>query len=109
MPKNKDTTLSFVNLLEEPILILSANFVILDLNTSAEKIFKIKKNALIGKPFSILCPTPEIKTQEQLADVMFGNEEKSLLWGFLYIKISKDNEQIVLARSIMHIPTHLDH
>lgn len=68
MPKKTDLTLLLINTVEEPIFYLSSDFIILDLNAFAKKIFKITKNSIIGKPFSVLCSDQDLKSLEHPFD-----------------------------------------
>ncbi|HDO8189275.1 TPA: PAS domain-containing sensor histidine kinase, partial [Legionella pneumophila] len=88
MPKKADLTLLLINTLEEPIFYLSSDFIILDLNASAKKIFKITKNSIIGKPFSVLCSDHDLKSLEHPFDRNLKTyiRKKIVLWDSLCLK-----------------------
>ncbi|MBX9703371.1 MAG: PAS domain-containing protein, partial [Silvanigrellaceae bacterium] len=100
MFKNTKKPSTFINLAEEPIFFLTANFIILDFNVSAEKIFKIKKNSIIGKPFSVLCPDLDLKALEQSGSLISHIREKPLLWRSLFLKNSKNGDKFILIGSM---------
>ena len=104
MPKKTDILSTFINLIEKPIFCLSSSFVILDCNIAAEKIFKIKKNAIIGKSFSVLCPNLDLK----ISDKPFENElrtnigKKPLSWDSLPLKKDINGTKMILIGTITH-------
>ncbi|HAT9600860.1 TPA: response regulator, partial [Legionella pneumophila subsp. pneumophila] len=83
-----DLTLLLINTVEEPIFYLSSDFIILDLNAFAKKIFKITKNSIIGKPFSVLCSDQDLKSLEHPFDRNLKTclRKKIILWDSLCLK-----------------------
>lgn len=102
MPKNTDISLNFINLVEEPICYLSSDFVILDLNASAEKIFKIKKNSIIGELFSVLCPDLDLKASEHPfeGNLMTHIGKKTLSWHSLFLKKPKNGIKFIVIGTV---------
>ncbi|HAU1151094.1 TPA: response regulator [Legionella pneumophila] len=88
MPKKTDLPLLLINSVEEPVFYLSSDFIILDLNAPAKKIFKITKNSIIGKPFSVLCSDHDLKSLEYPFDRNLKTRlrKKVILWDSLCLK-----------------------
>lgn len=101
MHKNADIPSSFINSIEEPILILSPESVILDLNLSAEKIFKIKKNTIIGKSISVLCLNLPLNTKNPTFGKLVSHiEEKTIMWHSFCSKTSENGAKYIFIGSI---------
>lgn len=99
MPKNTDISSIFINLVEEPIFYLSPNFIILEINASAGKIFKLKKDDIIGNPFSAFCPDfePDYPFDHNLT-TQIG--KKTLSWRFLFLKKQTNGVQFIVIGSV---------
>lgn len=98
MPKNTAELLNFIDLVKEPICYLSSDFVILDINTSAEKIFRLTKNKLIGESFKTLCPEYDPKIFEYPFDRNLITQvgKKTLLWHPLLLEKAKNGIKFIV-------------
>ncbi len=111
--KNKDKSLSFMMLANQPVVLVSSSFIILNMNISAENLFKIQKASLIGKAFSVLCPgfepnalvmshddhqMPENPTFDTFQSQI---ENKTLFWFVMRSNESKNGSQFLLMGSTL--------
>jgi len=102
MPKNTVGSLNFINLVEEPICYLSSDFVILEINDSVENIFNMKKDSIIGAPFSVLCPDFDLKISEHPfeGDLMTHIGKKTLSWHPLFLKKPENGIKLIVIGTI---------
>ncbi|HIG0328520.1 TPA: ATP-binding protein [Legionella pneumophila] len=102
MPKKTDLSFFLINTVEEPIFYLSSDFIILDLNASARKIFKITKNSIIGKPFSVLCSDHDLKSLEYPFDRNLKTYlgKKTVFWDSLCLKKPINGIQFIAIGTI---------
>jgi two-component system aerobic respiration control sensor histidine kinase ArcB len=101
MHKNTGISSIPINSIEEPIVILSIDFVILDLNSSSENLFKIKGNSVIGDSFSVLCSNFNLDIQHPSSDPWVSQIEKqTIIWKVIHSKTSENNAQHILIGSI---------
>lgn len=92
---------SFIHSIKEPAFILSLGSLVLDLNSSAEKIFNLKKNDVIGQTVSILCPDFSSSTKQSFFNHLISHiEEKTILWHSLCSKISDNDVSYIIIGSI---------
>ncbi|KTD27032.1 PAS domain-containing sensor histidine kinase [Legionella maceachernii] len=94
----------FINLLHQPVFLLDQDALIVDLNFSAEKIFKINKHETLHKPISFFCPDFNSK---QLGIPLFVKlsataNAQQILFHPILLKKSKNGIQYILVGSADH-------
>jgi two-component system aerobic respiration control sensor histidine kinase ArcB len=102
MHKNLTVPLSFINSIEEPIFILSPDSIILDLNISAKKIFNIKKNAVIGKPFLALYPNHLSTNRPSFNNLVTHVEGKTIKWRSFCSRTSDNTSKYIFIGSLQN-------
>jgi two-component system, OmpR family, aerobic respiration control sensor histidine kinase ArcB len=91
MDKDADMSLIFMKLVEQPLVFLTSDYIIVDMNISAEKVFNVQKVSVVGKIFTFLCPTFDPK-------VVLANENNRIrktLFLYVYITAQKKNSIVV--------------
>lgn len=102
MPKNTRRSSIFINTIEEPIFYLSSDFTVLEINAAAKKLFKTKKDSIIGKSFSVLCPDLDLKTSEYPFDenLITHVGEKTLSLHSLCLKKPTNGIQFIVIGTV---------
>ncbi|MCR9191827.1 MAG: ATP-binding protein [Gammaproteobacteria bacterium] len=97
MHKNADVLSDFINSIEAPLLFLSLDFVVLDLNIAAEKIFKLKRSSAIGKSFSFFCPYFNQTTEQLFSNNLISRIGKQkIIWLSLSSNLPSNEVKFIL-------------
>lgn len=96
MPKNTEILSTFINLVDQPIILVSSELIILDLNVNAKTVFKIKK-ATIGKPLSVLCPNLDPSSPLQSQNLVSHTRDKTVLW---HIANLPEEDELILIGTV---------
>ncbi|STX41837.1 sensory box histidine kinase/response regulator [Legionella donaldsonii] len=95
MPKTTEILSTFINLVDQPIILVSSELIILDLNVKAKTEFKIKKATTIGKPFSVVCPNLDPNSPLQSQHLVSHTRDKTVLWHIA--NLPEENELILIG------------
>lgn len=101
MRKNSEFTYDLIDLIEEPVLFLSADFKIVEANTSVENILNIKIPDLIGKPFTTICPSFKDFNDKNYSNILTPHSgQRTIVWQCLHSNLSQKNIKFIIFGNI---------